>query len=80
MELGGSLPHSQESTTCHYHSQIIVLTGAGCFLPGRAKDLSARRHRDNLTLIFYDVASIRRIKTHKKVYLHILSYIAPGKA
>ena len=51
MELGVSLPHSQESTTCPYPSGIIsiplpitVWTGAACSLPGRAKDLSAPRY------------------------------------
>jgi len=48
MELEGSLPHSQESTTCPYPEPaqsiplpITLLTGAACFLYGRAKDLSA---------------------------------------
>jgi len=48
MELGGSLPHSRESTTCPYSEPgqsnplpVTLLTGAACFLPGRAKDLSA---------------------------------------
>ena len=51
MELGGSLPHSQESTTSPYPEPaqpipqpITLLTGAACFLPGRAKDLSAHRY------------------------------------
>jgi len=44
MELGSSSPHSQESTACPYPSlplPITLLTGAACFLPGRAKDLPA---------------------------------------
>ena len=107
VELGGSLPHSQQSTTCPYPSQIkltnllyyrgadkslarsgrkqatfpalygtwsfittfttvhhlslpypnqsillpiTILTGAACFLPGPAKDLSAPRHKTILKL------------------------------
>jgi len=50
MELRGSLPHSQEPTTCQYPNQInpflcpSLLTGAACFLPSRAKDLPAPRY------------------------------------
>ena len=50
MEFGGSLPHSQQSTTCPYPGPnqsiplpITILTAAACFLPGRAKGLSAPR-------------------------------------
>ena len=54
MELGSSLPHSQQPTTCPNPSSkqsiplpITLLTDADCFLPGRATDLSAPRNGQN---------------------------------
>ena len=45
MERGGSLPHSQESQPNQsIPLPITLLTGTACFLPGRAKDLSAPRY------------------------------------
>jgi len=74
MELGSSLLHSQESATFPYPSQnqaiplpITILTSAACFLPGRAKDLSAPRccvqminsYFTEKSLPFYEDGSLR---------------------
>jgi len=50
MEFGGSLPHSHSPPPVPTLAKLIhcsahhTFTGAACFLPGRAKDLSAPRY------------------------------------
>ena len=84
MELGGSLPHSQESTTCPYLSQINPFLCPSYFrqeqLVSFLVELRTYQHPGNRHLIMYQVPDCKfrlllQIRSNKYIYFYTISRI-----